>query len=310
MLRVDIFWGRFFMSDNAASLHRKGTLLVVAAAICWSLGGLIARQITVEPWVTVGWRGVIAAVALLIFLMIRDGRQTWSHFRNMGPGGIGVGICFATASISFVIALEHATVALILVVQSTAPLIAGLLAWAWMRESLGWPRVIAMLVALSGILLMVSKAEGHTDATGMILSGVIAIAFAVATVLTRRYSHVRMTPATCLGTAIMGIIGFSMAGAESLDVSTSDLFYLFLFGAVQLAIGLIFFTTGARLIPAAEAALISLVETVLGAFWVFLFLGENPGVFALYGGALVLAAVAGNTLYDQRRAARQPLNVA
>ncbi len=57
---------------------------------------------------------------------------------------------------------------------------------------------------------------------------------------------------------------------------------------MQLAIGLILFTFGARLIPAAEAALISLVETVLGAFWVFLFLGENPGIYALYGGALVL----------------------
>lgn len=298
------------MSENAASLHRKGTFLVVAAAVCWSLGGLIARQITTEPWVTVGWRGAIAAVALLLFLLIRDGRQTWGHFRNMGPGGIGVGICFATASISFVIALQHATVALILVVQSTAPLIAGLLAWVWMRESLGWPRILAMSVALSGIVLMVSKAEGHADMLGMTLSGVIAVSFAVATVLTRRYSHVRMTPATCLGTAIMGIIGFSIAGAEALAVSTSDLFYLFLFGAVQLAIGLILFTFGARLIPAAEAALISLVETVLGAFWVFLFLDENPGVYALYGGALVLTAVAGNTLYDQRRAARQPLNVA
>ncbi|WP_303981714.1 DMT family transporter [Dongia mobilis] len=298
------------MSENAASLHRKGTLLVIAAAICWSLGGLIARQITADPWVIVAWRGSIAAVALLLFLLIRDGRQTWSHFRNMGPGGIGVGICFATASISFVIALQHATVALILVVQSTAPLMAGLLAWAWMREKLGWPRIIAMAVALGGIALMFSKAEGHTDATGTILSVVIAVAFAIATVLTRRYSHVRMTPATCLGTALMGVIGFVLAGFETLHISSSDLFYLFLFGAVQLAIGLILFTTGARLIPAAEAALISLVETVLGAFWVFLFLGENPGIYALYGGALVLAAVAGNTLYDQRRAARQPLNVA
>jgi drug/metabolite transporter (DMT)-like permease len=298
------------MSDGAASQSTKGTLLVTAAAICWSLGGLIARQIHLDAWVTVGWRGAIAAVALLIFLLIRDGRGTWTHFRNMGPGGIGVAICFAAASISFVIALQHATVALILVVQSTAPLIAGLLAWIWMRERLGLARIIAKAVAFGGILLMVAKAEGHADMLGMTLSGVIAVSFAVATVLTRRYSHVRMTPATCLGTAIMGVIGFVMAGELALEVTGSDLFYLFLFGAVQLAIGLILFTTGARLIPAAKAALISLVETVLGAFWVFAFLGENPGIYALYGGILVVGAVAGNTLYDQRRAQRQPLNAA
>ncbi|WP_374377131.1 DMT family transporter [Dongia sp.] len=298
------------MTEHAASQHTKGTLLVAAAAICWSLGGLIARQIHLDAWVTVGWRGAIAAVALLIFLLIRDGRGAWAHFRNMGPGGIGVGICFAAASISFVIALQHATVALILVVQSTAPLIAGLLAWIWMREKLGLPRIAAMLVALGGILLMVAKAEGHADWIGMSLSAVIAVSFAVATVLTRRYAHVRMTPATCLGTAIMGVIGFALAGSSSFSISGSDFFYLFLFGAVQLAIGLIFFTTGARLIPAAEAALISLVETVLGALWVYIFLDENPGIYALYGGVLVVGAVAANTLYDQRRAQRQPLNVA
>ncbi len=298
------------MSDGTASQNTKGTVLVTAAAICWSLGGLIARQIHTEAWVTVGWRGAIAAVALLIFLLICDGRGTWTHFGNMGPGGIGVAICFASASISFVIALQHATVALILVVQSTAPLIAGLIAWIWIRESLGLARVIAMTTAFGGILLMVIKAEGHANMLGMVLSGVIAVSFAVATVLTRRFAHIRMTPATCLGTAIMGVIGFSLASERAFDVNSRDLFYLFLFGAVQLAIGLIFFTTGARLIPAAKAALISLVETVLGAFWVFVFLDENPGIYALYGGILVVGAVAGNTLYDQRRAQRQALNAA
>ncbi|MFN3460231.1 MAG: DMT family transporter [Oceanibaculum sp.] len=290
--------------------QRLGTLLVVGAAICWSLGGLIARQIHLDPWTIVAWRGAIAAASLLIFLLIRDRGGTWMLFRSMGVGGIGVAICFATASISFVVALQHATVALILVVQSTAPLIAGIIAWAWMRERLGWASIAAMAVAFAGILLMVSKAEGHADALGLTLSGVIAVSFAVATVLTRRYAHVRMTPATCLGTAIMGLIGFSLAGLDAFSISAVDFGYLFLFGAVQLAIGLILFTTGARHIPAAQAALLSLVETVLGAFWVYLFLGENPGIYALYGGVLVVGAVAANTIHGQRRVARQPLNVA
>jgi drug/metabolite transporter (DMT)-like permease len=108
----------------------------------------------------------------------------------------------------------------------------------------------------------------------------------------------------------MGLIGFSLAGLDAFSISAVDFGYLFLFGAVQLAIGLILFTTGARHIPAAQAALLSLVETVLGAFWVYLFLGENPGIYALYGGVLVVGAVAANTIHGQRRVARQPLNVA
>lgn len=291
--------------------QRLGTLLVVGAAICWSLGGLIARQVDdLDPWTIIAWRGLIAAVSLLLFMLIRDRGQTWALFRGMGVGGLGLAACFAAASISFVIALQHATVALILVVQSTAPLIAGLIAWVWMRERLGPASIAAMAVAFAGILLMVGKADGHADAIGLALSGVIAVSFALATVLTRRYAHVRMTPATCLGTAIMGAIGFALAGLDAFAITASDFGYLFLFGAVQLAIGLILFTTGARHIPAAQAALLSLVETVLGAFWVYLFLDENPGIYALYGGALVVGAVAANTLYGQRRLQRQPLNVA
>lgn len=293
-----------------ARAQRVGTLLVVGAAVCWSIGGLIARQMHLDAWTIIAWRGGIAAVTLLIFLLIRDRGATWSLFRNMGWGGIGVALCFAAASISFVVALQTTTVALILVIQSTAPLIAGLLAWIWIGERMSWASILAMAVAFAGILLMVGKAEGTSDTTGLVLSGVIALSFAFAAVLTRRYSHVRMTPATCLGTAIMGVVGFILAGSEAFEISTADFGYLFLFGAVQLAIGLILFTTGARHIPAAHTALLSLVETVLGAFWVFLFIGENPGIYALYGGILVVGAVAANTIYDQRRLQRQPLNVA
>lgn len=298
------------MSTQQAQVQRLGTLLVVGAAVCWSVGGLIARQIDLDAWTIIAWRGGIAAVTLLLFLLIRDRGATWSLFRNMGPGGLGVALCFAAASISFVIALQSTAVALILVIQSTAPLIAGAIAWIWLRERLNWASIAAMAVAFAGILLMVGKAEGTSDTTGLVLSCVIALAFAFAAVLTRRYSHVRMTPATCLGTAIMGAAGFLLAGSKAFEIGTTDFFYLFLFGAVQLAIGLILFTMGARQIPAAHTALLSLVETVLGAFWVFLFLGENPGIYALYGGILVVGAVAANTLYDQRRLSRQPPNVA
>jgi drug/metabolite transporter (DMT)-like permease len=298
------------MSASNASLHRRGTLLVLAAALCWSSGGVIARLLILDPPTIIGWRGLFATLALLGFLFLRDGRKTFGLFRAMGLGGLGVAVCFATASIAFVMALPHATIALILVVQSTSPLVAGLIAWLWMREPVGWARFIAMLVALSGIVLMVLNTEGKSDWIGIALSIIIAFAIASATALTRRFSHVRMTPAVCLGTAIQCVFGFLLAGSAVLSVTAGDIGLLFLFGAAQLALGLVLFTTGARLIPAAEATLLILLETVLGSFWVFLFIGENPGLFALYGGVLVLVAVAGNTLYDQRRAMRQPIGAA
>jgi drug/metabolite transporter, DME family len=61
---------------------------------------------------------------------------------------------------------------------------------------------------------------------------------------------------------------------------------------VQMGIGLALFTIGARLIPAAEVALITLLEVVLGPLWVWLFLSEEAGAATLVGGAIVIVAVA------------------
>src|SRR5581483_6878119 len=142
--------------SGAVEAHRKGVLLVLAAAFCWSSGGLIARHITADVWTQAAGRGFFAAVTLLAFLLIRDGRNTWTLFRGLGLPGVVVALCFASASLSFVVGLRHATVALILVIQSTDTLLAALLAFVWLKERLSWVRGVAMLVALFGVWRMVS----------------------------------------------------------------------------------------------------------------------------------------------------------
>jgi drug/metabolite transporter (DMT)-like permease len=288
--------------SGAIEAHRKGAILVLGAAFCWSSGGLIARHIEADVWTQAAGRGFFAAITLLLFLLLRDGRNSWALFKALGLPGIVVACCFASASLSFVVALKHATVALILVIQSTAPFIASVIAWIWMREPPGWVRSLAMLIALFGVWQMVSGGDSGGDTLGIALSCVIAVAIGLATVMVRRYQAIRMTPAMCLAAALIMATGLVMR--EPLPIAMNDVGLLFLFGAVQLAIGLIWFSTGARLIPAGEAALLGLLECVLGPLWVWLFLDEDPGPQALIGGALTLAAVAGNTLYDMARAGR------
>ena len=58
------------------------------------------------------------------------------------------------------------------------------------------------------------------------------------------------------------------------------------------------FMVGARLIPAAESALLGMLETVLGPVWVWLVLNERPGSGTMTGGALILGALLANTLID------------
>jgi len=286
------------------SLHARGVAMVAGAAIVWSTGGLIVRHVDADSWTIVFWRGMFAAFTLLLYMAVRDGRNIVALFRGLGLGGLGVAVCFGTASLSFVIALQHTSVATILFLQSAAPLVAGVLAWLWLGERMTWIKASAMLVALIGVGITVSDQDASGDFLGIALSIVIMICFALATVLVRRFSHVRMTPATCLSALWLVAVGGTLGSPAS--VEGIELALLFLFGACQLGIGFILFTNGARLIPAGEAILLSLLESILAPIWVWVWptLHEYPGDRALIGGALVIAAVIWNTVAEMGQAKR------
>jgi drug/metabolite transporter (DMT)-like permease len=278
--------------------HRTGLLLVAGASICWSTGGLIARFIEAGPWTIVFWRGVACASFLLLFLAVRERGKVWPLFRAAGVPGIVAALCFATASTAFILALQVATVASILIVQNIGPFIAALLAWLIMRERVRARTWVALVVALAGIVVMVSNQAIGGGLLGLGLSLVTAFAFAGATVTIRYHRTVRMTPAACLASCFGALLALPIA--EPLSVSGRDFALMWLFGVGQLGIGMVLFTTGARMVPAAEASLITVLETVFAGMWVWLVLGENPGAATLVGGALVLAAVVGHTLADLR----------
>jgi drug/metabolite transporter (DMT)-like permease len=294
---------------GSGGIDARGAWLVFGAAAVWSFGGAIARFLSVtDSWTIIFWRSVCAAVFLLGFMFKRDGmRGTATLFRDMGWAGIGVGVCFATASTSFIVALSHTTVANILLMQAGAPLFAALLMFLLFRERVGTGTWIAIVAVMAGIVVMVSDSlDGSVSPVGDGLALLIALAFALATVLTRRNAHVRMMPAVCLGTLITLVAGFMFAG--SLRVSAADAAWLFVFGALNLALGMMFFVTGVRLLPAAVAALIGTTEPVLGPIWVWLIHGEVPVGRTLIGGAIVIAALLMHLAW-QMRLPRQPRNV-
>ena len=75
----------------------------------------------------------------------------------------------------------------------------------------------------------------------------------------------------------------------------------FALGVFQVGAGLAIYTIGSKVVPAAELALLSMTEVLLGPFWVWLFLGETASLYTLIGGVILLFAIAGNALTGLRR---------
>ena len=147
---------------NEVHHHGKGALLVFGSAAVWSFGGAIARYLSVtDSWVVVFWRSVFATLFLLGFMLWRDGpRDTLASFRKMGLPGLGVALCFATASTSFVVALAHTTVANVLLIQAGVPLIAALMTFLLFGERITGATWAAIVAVIAGVGIMVSGSVG------------------------------------------------------------------------------------------------------------------------------------------------------
>jgi drug/metabolite transporter (DMT)-like permease len=285
--------------------ERWGSLLVLLSALMWSFGGVIARFIdTQDNWTVVFWRSVWAAAFLIGFMLWRDGwRGTVTLFRGMGLPGLAVAACFAAASTTFIVALSYTTVANILLMQAGVPLLAALLAWILFRETVSTATWMAIAAVIAGVAIMVSESlGGAVSPIGDGLALLIAVVFSIATVITRRFAHVRMTPATCLGTLLAA--AFAASQASGFAVSGRDMGFLFAFGVINLGLGLAFFATGARMVPAAVAALLGTFEPLLGPIWVWLVHGEVPSARTMVGGAVVFTALIIHIALEARRQSR------
>jgi drug/metabolite transporter (DMT)-like permease len=281
-----------------ADAARRGQLLCAAAAVVWSSAGPVQRAVDATSATQVAGRAGVGAIALFAYLVARHGRGTLAAIRSVGLAGLVVAVCLATVSSAFILALAHTSVAHVLLFQATSPFLAALLAWVLMREGIPLRTWIAMAGALLGVAIMIGGSLDSGGLWGDVLCVLMSGGFAVVIVITRSHRQISMTPATALGMAIAfaATAPFSHFGG----VSGRDLFLLAALGAGQIALGLILFTAGARLIPAAQAGLITLIEIVLGPLWVWLIYREEPDTPTIAGGSVIVAAVLLHALADLR----------
>jgi drug/metabolite transporter (DMT)-like permease len=265
-----------------------GTVYTVLSAAAWSLAGILQLQLHMSVASQLAGRAVFAFAALLVFVAVTERGHLVRAFRATGRAGLLVTVLMAVSSISFLTALNDAPVADVMVIQALAPLAAallGLLAGEPVR-----PRTwVAMGIAVAGFAVM-AGAPGRPPLAGTVFALLAMLGYAAMIVVSRRKSDVSMAPATCASQVVVFAL-FAPAARVS-EMGGSGLGYLALMGIVQMGLGLLFISLGARLIPAVEVALIAQLENVLAPLWVWLAGLERPSSATVVGGLVVLAAVA------------------
>ena len=268
--------------------RRRGQLFVALAAVAWSTAGVLQRELTVDTATQLAGRALFAFLFIACYVAVANRGHVFGAVRSIGAAGLAVAACTAVASGSFIVALNHANVANVLFMQALSPIAAALLAWVALGESVTRRSIVAMAVAVLGVALMVGGA-GSGGVVGVGASLVMTLSFAVALVITRHRREVSMAPAICLSQVFVILVAAPLADPAS--ITRRDLGLLVLLGVGQMGLGLIFLTIGARLIPAAEVALITLLEVVLGPLWVWISISERPSPATILGGFVVILAV-------------------
>jgi drug/metabolite transporter (DMT)-like permease len=293
---------------SAHSGHRRGQAYALAAALAWSTGGILQRQIAAGAADQIVGRALFAFVAVLAFVRFGERVPLRAALRSVtSVAGLVVAAGIAAASATFIVALNHTSVAHVLVIQAITPILAGLFAFWTLHEPLSARTWGAMGLAVAGIAVMVGIPSGG-NALGELMAFLSPLCFAVVIVVARRQRHLSMTPATALAQLLLIVFGLPFVHVGQLQAG--DVGWLALLGLGQQGFGLVFFTMGARLIPAAAMGLILLLESVLGAVWGWLGTSEHPNLSTVLGGLIVLGAVALKLREDNARAARDQLDVA
>jgi len=275
-------------SLSLAAQHRRGRLFVALAAVAWSTAGILQRELTVDTPTQLAGRAFFAVLGLFGYIAVSERGQVVRAFRAIGRPGLAVAALMSMSSAFFIIALNHASVASVLFMQAFAPILAALFGML-VGERVSGRTWLAMGIAFGGVALMVGG-PGRPSTLGLVLSFAMTAAFAGLLVITRHQRDVSMAPATCLSQVVVFAVALPFADPGSIDAR--DLGLLVALGVGQIGLGLVLLTIGGRLIPAAEVALITLLEVVLGPLWVWIFLSEQPSTGTLVGGAIVLVAVA------------------
>ena len=289
--------------DGGVSYHR-GVALVLLAGVCWSIAGLVVRLMeAASSWQILFYRSLSLALFLFLVLAIRSRGRPQRAFRRAGLPSLLGGFALVLAFCGSIFAIRNTTVANAMFLFASAPFMAAGLGLLILKEPVRRATWIAMTVGGLGVALMVAEGISLGHFLGNASAVLSALGFALFTVALRWQHKEDTLPAVCLGgfftAAIAGFL--CLAGGDGLAVSTHDLLLACLLGVGQLGLGLTLYTYGSRAVPAAELALLAMTEVVLGPVWVWLALGETAGTWTLVGGALLLAAIAGNALSGLRR---------
>jgi DME family drug/metabolite transporter len=298
---------------SAPDRQLLGSAAVLVAAVCFGTLGTASRfayEAGIEPVVLVAWRATIGAVAVALAMRVlargAASRLDARHLpRREVASLLAAGVAGITLNLAIFTAFELSSIAVVLLGFYTYPAFVALAGAILFRERFDFPKVLALALALGGMVLVVAG----PSLTGGVITGrpegfalaILAALSETVYLLLNRWGHPSVpSPYASLALLVIGALGFTaialvIAGPASLLVPIHEprlLTLMTFLGTVGAGIPTTLNLIGTRAIGATRTAILALAEPVVGVVLAALLLGEVLQPVQAAGGVLIVVAAA------------------
>jgi drug/metabolite transporter (DMT)-like permease len=283
--------------------HLKGLLITATGVLFIVPDSLFVRLIDGDAASITFWRGMTAGAVILAGVLLTRGFDGFREVAATGPRGALYTVLLGLAAPGFVLAVSWTSVANVVFILASMPVFAAILSRVFLGEAISRRMILTMVGVFGGLALILRGSYETAGAhwSGDLVALGVSATFAAAMTTARRLRAVSMVPAVPV--AMIGASLLVWPLAAPLETWQANWPLLLAHGAF-ISVSTSLLTLGPRYIASPEVALLILLESVLAPLLVWVVIGEDPGIWALIGGAVVISVLLVSNIWALRMTRR------
>jgi len=274
---------------NLSNQH-KGSLLAFVAVMLITPDSIFIRLSNIETWGMLFYRGAIPFVVVLIGLIFFYKKNLFKALVGIGYPGIFYVISFSICNITFIISIQNTNVANTLVMIAMAPMLSAILGSIFLKEVPDQKTWIAIIITLISVTYIFHDSMEMGNFYGDLFGLITAFGLACNAVIARYAKNRDLVPSAVIGKLCVAVFAFFFV--DSFSLVGTDLIIVPLMCVMCVAIPFVLVTIAPRFIPAEEVNLFFLLETIIGPFWVWMVIKEQPSLETIQGGSIIILTIA------------------
>jgi drug/metabolite transporter (DMT)-like permease len=290
-----------------AAHHRRGLAITGLGGLALSFDIPLLRSGDGEVWSVLALRSLCTFAVALVAWFVLNRLMGKKIALIPGKAGLAAGVLYGINSFTFLLSVFNTSTANVVFILAFTSMFAALMSWVFLKERPSNATLITMAIMVLGVGLIVHDGleSGNFFGDAMAASSAFLLAGAI-TISRASGKDMGLVP---LATAIFpAIAGLALLPAGGLAIAHPQ--WILFDGLIMIPLAFFCLATGPRFLSAPEVGMFYLLETILAPIWIWMIFQEVPTTQTLLGGAILIFALIGHSIWQIRRKSIQPAAVA